>query len=68
MRTRNAGRVGSKTTAARKRDGAKDLSARQARRVVGGLLPAVRPAQRPTPNQADLPLESVSFNYAKIQF
>ena len=68
MRKRNVGRVGSKATAARKRDGVKDLSARKARRVVGGLLPAVRPGQRPTPNQTDLPLESVSFSYSKIQY
>jgi hypothetical protein len=39
MRKRNAGRVGSKATAARKRDAVKDLSARSGG-VVGGFLPA----------------------------
>ena len=68
MRKQKAGRVGSKPTAARKRKAVKDLSARKARSVVGGLLPAVRPAPRATPNQGDVPLESVSFSYAKIQF
>jgi hypothetical protein len=68
MRKRKAGQVGSKPTAARKRDAVKDLSARKARRVVGGLLPAVRSESRATPKQADVPLESVSFSYSKIQF
>jgi hypothetical protein len=66
MRKRKAGRVGSKPTAAGKRDAVKDLSARQARRVAGGLLPAVRAAQRVTPSQTNLPTESWSLHYQKI--
>jgi hypothetical protein len=49
----------------------KDLSARKARRVVGGLLPAVKPAREAapaSPSTSSLPLETVSFNYGKIQF
>jgi len=67
MRKRNAGRVGSKTTAGRKRAGVKDLSARTARRVVGGLLPAVRSEQRVTPSQTNSPTESWSLHYQKIE-
>ena len=67
MRKRNAGRVGSKTTAARKRDGVKDLSARTARRVVGGLLPAVRSEQRATPSQTNAPTDSWSLHYQELE-
>jgi hypothetical protein len=71
MSKRNVGRVGRKRTGARKRSAVKDLSARKARRVVGGLLPAVKPAREAapaSPSTSSLPLETVSFNYGKIQF
>jgi hypothetical protein len=60
MRKRKAGRAG-------KRNAVKDLSARRARKVVGGLLPAVRSSQRATPGQTSLPTESWSLHYDKIQ-
>ena len=63
--------MGKKGTGARKRNAVKDLSARKARRVVGGLLPAVKPAQKAapaSPSPSSLPLETVSFNYGKVQF
>ena len=44
MSKRNVGRAGQKGTAARKRHPAKDLAAKETRRVVGGLLPAVKPS------------------------
>jgi hypothetical protein len=68
MRKRKAGRVGSKPTAAGKRAAAKDLSARQARKVVGGLLPAVRPAERAAPSQTNAPTESWGFHYGKVEY
>jgi hypothetical protein len=65
MRKRKAGRAGSKPAAARKRDGVKDLSARKARSVVGGLLPAVRQPGA-TPSKSELLTESISINYSKM--
>jgi hypothetical protein len=49
----------------------KDLSARKARSVVGGLLPAVKPAREAlpaSPSPSSVPLETVSFSYGKVQF
>ena len=65
MRKRKAGRVGSKTKTIRKRNAVKDLSARKARRVVGGLLPAVRARQ--TLGRPDLPTDQITVYYGKIE-
>ena len=66
MGKRKGGRVGSKAAAARKRDAVKDLSARGARKVVGGLLPAVQGSHNRARGGDDYPLESISFVYSKI--
>jgi hypothetical protein len=71
MGKRSVGRVGRKGTGARKRNTVKDLSARKARRVVGGLLPAVKPAREAlpaSPSPSSVPQETVSFSYSKVQF
>jgi len=65
MSKRRDERVG-RTRAARRRNGAKDLSARKARRVVGGLLPAVRPEPRLAQGQAVEPTKQM-FNYQKLE-
>jgi len=71
MSKRNVARGGRKGTGARKRNAVKDLSARKARSVVGGLLPAVKPAREAlpaSPSPSSVPLETVSFSYGKVQF
>jgi len=69
--SKRVGPRGGKGKAARKRDAARDLSARAARKVVGGLLPAVQVAREvsaPTQGTSTRPTEQVSFSYSKLEF
>jgi len=70
MKKRIVGPRGGRGKTERKRDAARDLSARAARKVVGGLLPAAPPArevgalaQEPATRQIDQ-----VFQYQKLQW
>jgi hypothetical protein len=68
MAKRNVKRHAGKTPA-RKRSAARDLSTRSARKVVGGLLPAVQNARAVSvPTQGTVPMEQWSMNYSKLEF
>ena len=75
MSKRNVERHEAKGTG-RKRRTTRDLPAPKGLRVTGGLLPAVQPSRQAgghikvfdnTTQQTDVPLETVSFSYSKIQ-
>jgi hypothetical protein len=56
-----------KAKASRKRSAVKDLPAKKAATVRGGL-PAVQKVREAAARQESLPTEQLSVNYAKIQF